>query len=241
MDYTATESIQAQNCATAALKYTASKFGKDLTYKQLAQLVGRSDGATSLKTMKDCVQRRGLYCRAVRTDVQTLRNMSGCRAILYFPGKNHFVALEGIDNQFAWSVDLAKDKFYYRTDINFLGMDWTDGTALLISDRPIQLHGNSTEIAESQLGEIVGGSGYTCTHLLQEYNIILCSQPLPGVCIGTYECYLKRYGCESAPSGSCTDERLCRCAECPCIENPYIPDDCSVTGEWIFFYMWACY
>ena len=241
LDYTATESIQAQNCATAALKYTASKFGKDLTYKQLAQLVGRSDGATSLKAMKDCVQRRGLYCRAVRTDVQTLRNMSGCRAILYFPGKNHFVALEGIDNQFAWSVDLAKDKFYYRTDINFLGMDWTDGTALLISDRPIQLHGNSTEIAESQLGEIVGGSGYTCTHLLQEYNIILCSQPLPGVCIGTYECYLKRYGCESAPSGSCTDERLCRCAECPCIENPYIPDDCSVTGEWIFFYMWACY
>jgi hypothetical protein len=241
LDYAAMERTQTQNCATAALKYTASKFGKDLTYKQLAQLVGRSDGVTSLKTMKDFVQRCGLYCRAVRTDVQTLKNMSGCRAILYFPGKNHFVALEGIDNQFAWSVDLTKDKFYYRTDVNFLDMDWTDGTALLISDCPIQQQGNSTEIAESQLGEIVGGSGYTCTHLLQSYDVIFCSHPLPGYCLGTYECYLTRYGCESATSGSCIDQRLCRCAESPCIVNPYFPELCSVTGEWIFFYMWACY
>lgn len=241
LDYAATESTQAQNCATAALKYTVSQFGKDLTYKLLAQLVSRSDGATSLMEMKNFVQRSGLCCRVVRTDIQTLKNMNGCRAILYFPGRNHFVALEGIDNEFAWSVDLSKDKFYYRTDINFLGMDWTGGTTLLISDRPIQLQGNCTEIADRQLGEIIGGSGYTCTDLLQTYNVIFCSNPLPGICLGTYECYLTRYGCESAQSGSCTEERMCRSAESPCIVNPYDPYNCSVTGEWTFYYMWACY
>ncbi|MGB2861966.1 MAG: cysteine peptidase family C39 domain-containing protein, partial [Sedimentisphaerales bacterium] len=126
LDYAASEGIQAQNCATAALKYAASQLGKDLTYRQLAQL---ADRPTSLDTMKDFVQRSGLYCRAVRTDVQTLKGLSGCQVILHFPKKNHFVALEGIDDEYAWSVDLSKDKFYYRTDLNFLDMDWAEGTA----------------------------------------------------------------------------------------------------------------
>ncbi len=240
LDYAASEGIRAQNCATAALKYAASQLGKDLTYQQLAQLVNRQDGATSLNKMKDFVQRSGLYCRAVRTDVRTLKGLSGCQVILHFPGKNHFVVLEGIDNEYAWSVDLSKDKFYYRTDLNFLGMDWTEGAALLISDRPIQLQGNSTEIADSQLSSIIGGSGYSCTYLLQEYNIIYCSNPLPGICLGMYEGYIRRYGCESAESGTCTEERMVRSAECPCIVDPYNPYGCKITGDWTFYYMWAC-
>jgi hypothetical protein len=240
LDYAATESIQAQNCATAALKYVVSRLGKELTYRQLSQLVNGSDGMTSLGTMKDFVQRLGLYCRAVRTDVQTLKGMSGCQVILHFPKKNHFVALEGIDDEFAWSVDLSKDKFYYRTDLNFLDMDWTDGTALLISDRPIQLQDNITEIADGQLSGLTGGSGYTCTYLLQGYNIIFCSNPIPGICAGTYEAYLTRYGCEAAPGGTCTEERMVRSAESPCIVDPYNPYSCTITGEWTFYYMRAC-
>jgi hypothetical protein len=240
LDYAITESIQAQNCATAALKYAVSRLGKDLTYRQLAQLVNRSDGATSLNAMKDFVQRLGLYCRVVQTDVQTLKSMSGCQVILHFPKKNHFVALEGIDDEFAWSVDLSKDKFYYRTDLNFLDMDWTDGTALLISDRPIQLQGNINEIADSQLSSLTGGYGYTCTYLLQEYNIIFCSNPIVGYCMGMYEGYVTRYGCESAESGTCTEERMVRSAESPCIVDPYNPYSCTITGEWTFYYMRAC-
>lgn len=240
LDYAASEGIQAQNCATAALKYAASQLGKDLTYRQLAQMVDRSGGTTSLNTMRDFTQRCGLYCRAVRTDVQTLKGLSGCQVILHFPKKNHFVALEGIDDEYAWSVDLSKDKFYYRTDLNFLDMDWTEGTALLISDRPIQLQGNSTEIADSQLSNIIGGSGYTCTKLLQEYDILLCSNPSPGICLGYYEAYMKRYGCEPAQSGSCTTERLVRSAETPCIVDPYNPYGCYVTCVWTFYYMRAC-
>jgi hypothetical protein len=240
LDYAASESVQAQNCATAALKYAASKFGRDLTYRQLAQMVDRPGRATSLNTMKDFAERSGLYCRAVRTDVQTLKGLSGCQVILHFPKKNHFVALEGIDDEYAWSVDLSKDKFYYRTDLNFLDMDWTEGTALLISDRPILLRGNVTEIADSQLSSIIGGSGYSCTYLLQEYDIIYCSNPVPGVCLGYYEGYVRRYGCESAESGSCVEERMVRYAETFCIVDPYNPYGCKVTGEWTFYYMRAC-
>ncbi|HUT45001.1 MAG TPA: cysteine peptidase family C39 domain-containing protein [Sedimentisphaerales bacterium] len=240
LDYAASEGVQAQNCATAALKYAASQLGRDFTYRQLAQMVDRPGRATSLNAMKDFAQRSGLYCRAVRTDVQTLKGLSGCQVILHFPKKNHFTVLEGIDNEYAWSVDLSKDKFYYRTDLNFLDMDWTEGTAFLISDRPIQLQGNSTEIADSQLSNIIGGSGYTCTRLLQEYDIIFCMNPVVGECDGYYEGYPTRYGCEAAESGSCVTEMMVRSAEIFCIMDPYDPYNCSVTGDWSFFYMRAC-
>jgi hypothetical protein len=240
LDYAATESVHAQNCATAALKYAASRLGRDLTYQQLAPLVNVSDGTTSLDTMKDFVQRSGLYCRAVRTDVEALKSISGCQVILHFPKKNHFVALEEIDNEYAWTVDLSKDKFYYRTDLNFLDMDWADGTALLISSRPIQLRGNCTDIADGQLGSIVGGSGYTCTRLLQEFDVIFCSMPMPGICVGYYVVYARRYGCEAAQSGTCVETRMVRSAESLCIVDPYNPFGCKVTGEWTFYYMRAC-
>ena len=240
LDYAASESVQAQNCATAALKYAASKFGRDLTYRQLAQMVDRPGNATSLDTMKDFAERSGLYCRAVRTDVQTLKSLRGCQVILHFPKKDHYVALEGIDDEYAWSVDLSKDKFYYRTDLNFLDMDWTEGTALLISDRPIQLQRDSTEIADSQLSNISGGSGYSCTYLLQEYDIIYCANPMVGFCLGYYEGYVRRYGCEPSESGSCVEERLVRSAESPCIVDPYNPFSCYITCEWTFYYMRAC-
>jgi len=240
LDYAASESVQAQNCATAALKYAASQLGRDLTYRQLAQMVDRPGGATSLNTMNDFAERSGLYCRAVRTDVQTLKSLSGCQVILHFPKKDHFVALEGIDDEYAWSVDLSKDKFYYRTDLNFLDMDWSEGTALLISDRPIQLQSSTPEIADSQLDSIIGGSGYSCTRLLQEYNIIFCDNPVVGECDGYYEGYVTRYGCESAESGSCVTQRLVRSAETFCIVDPYNPFACDITGEWTFYYMRAC-
>jgi hypothetical protein len=240
LDYAASEGIQAQNCATAALKYAASKLGRDLSSRQLAQLINRTDGVTSLKAMRDFARRSGLYCRAVQTDVRTLKILSGCQAILHFPEKNHFVVLEGIDNQYAWSVDLSKDKFYYRTDLNFLGMDWPEGTALLISDHPIQVWDNCTEIAESKLGDIIGGSGYTCTRLLQEYNRVYCDSPAVGICLGYYEVYFTRYGCEAAESGSCVNEIMDRMWESPCIVDPYDPWNCTITGEWTVYYMRAC-
>jgi hypothetical protein len=239
LDYAASESVQARNCATAALKYVASQFDRNLTYEQLALMVNSPGRATSLKAIKDFALRCGLYCRAVQTDVQTLKGLSGCQVILHFPGKNHFVVLEGIDDQYAWSIDLSNDKFYFRTDLNFFDMDWKEGTALLISDRPIRLQSSSSEITDSLLDNIIGGSGYSCTKLLQTYNRVLCDQ-IGGECFGYYEVYFTLYGCQAAPSGSCTSQLMDRMWECPCIVDPYYPLFCTITGEWEKHYIPAC-
>ncbi|MHC4203297.1 MAG: cysteine peptidase family C39 domain-containing protein [Planctomycetota bacterium] len=241
LDYAASETVQAQNCATAALKYAAAQLGRNLSYEQLAQLVNMTDGATSLKAIGDFARRCRLYCRAIRTDVQTLKGLSDCQIILHFPGKNHFVVLEGIDNQYAWSIDLSKDKFYYRTDLNFLDMDWSEGIALLISDRPIRLPNNSTEITDSRLSSIIGGSGYMCSKLLQDEYYVYCESPSPGVCLGYYRMYFRRWGCEAAQSGSCTMSRMERYVASPCIPYPYNPLICTITGDLTFYYMRACY
>jgi len=237
--FAASEGTQPQNCATAALKYTASQLGKDVTDQQLAQLVSEPDKTTSLYAMKQFAQGLGLYCRAVKTDIQTLKNLHGCQAILHIPGKKHFIVLEGIDNQYVRSIDLANDKFYYRTGLNLFGMDWTEGTALLISNQPIEIQGNFTEIANTQLQNIIGGAGYSCTRLLQEYNVVFCGW-IFGECWGCYQIYWERWGCEAAPSGSCSSSRMPRYFATPCIIDPYDLDACISTGEYIMRFMWAC-
>jgi hypothetical protein len=235
--YAASESAQPQNCATAALKYVTSQLGKDVTGQQLAQLVNKPDKTTSLYEMKQFAQGMGLYCRAVKTDVQTLKSLHGCKAILHIPGKKHFVVLETIDDKYVWTIDLASNKFYYRTDTDFFGMDWTEGTALLISNSPIV--GEFTEIDNQQLQAITGAAGYSCTRLLQTYNVIFCDY-VGGECGGIYQVYFTRYGCELAETGSCSSTKMIRYKTTPCIEDPYNPDACTGTGEWTCYYMRAC-
>jgi hypothetical protein len=237
LTFAASEGAQPQNCATIAMKYVASQLGREVTDQELAQLVSEPNETTSLYAMKQFAESRGFYCRAVKTDIKTLKGLNGCQVILHIPGKNHFVVLAGIDSDYVWCIDLANDKFFYRTDVDFFGMDWTEGTALLVSNHPIQ--GNFTEIDEDQLNSIIGAAGYACTRLIQTYNVIYCEDVL-GECMGMYQVYYTRYGCEAAPSGSCTGSRMLRCAESPCIVDPYDPLACTVTGEWTCYYMKAC-
>lgn len=237
LTFAASEGTQPQNCATAALKYATSQLGKDVSDKQLAQLVSKSDRTTSLYKLKRFAQDLGFYCRAVKTDIQTLKSLSDNEIILHIPKKNHFVVLGDIDNEYVWNIDLASDKFCYRTDINLLGMDWTEGTALLISSSPIT--SKFIDISDNELRAIIGGSGYTCTNLLQEYDVVYCDE-FGGMCGGDYEKYYTRYGCEAAESGSCSSSRMIRCKESPCIEDPYYPWHCDITGEWTSYYMRAC-
>jgi hypothetical protein len=235
--YVASEGTQSQNCATAALKYVASRLGKNVTDKQLASLVSEPNSATNLYQMKQFVQELGLYCRAVKTDIKTLKSLSGCQVILHIPGKKHFVALGAIDDKYVWTVDLSGRKFYDRTDVGFFPMDWTDGTALLISNSPIA--GEFTEIDNQQLQTMTGAAGYSCTRLLQGYNIVDCGEA-GGFCGGVYEEFYTRYGCESAATGSCSSTKMIRYATIPCIEDLYYPLGCTVDGEWTCYYMRAC-
>jgi len=235
--FASSQGTHTQNCATAALKYALSKLGKNVSQAELSQLVSGTTGSTSLAAMKQFAQDLGLYCRAVKADIKTMQNLKDCQAILHLPGKNHFVVLEAVDDQYVWTVDLAANKFYDRTDTSFFDMDWTDGTTLLISKQPIQ--GDFNEIIGNQLANIIGGAGYSCTKLLQEYNVIFCSY-IGGLCGGAYEEYYERWGCEAAASGSCTSSKMLRYKESPCIEDPYDPDACTVTGVWTCYYMRAC-
>jgi hypothetical protein len=235
----ASEGTQPQNCATIAMKYALSQLGKHVTDGQLARLVSDPDKTTSLHSMKEFAQGLGLYCRAVKTDIQTLKNLYGCEVILHIPGKNHFVVLGYVDGAYVWTIDLASNKFLYHTDADFFGMDWTEGTALLVSSQPVQIQGRFTEIDDARLHNIIGGLGYACTNLLQEYNVIFCSYT-GGLCWGYYEEYYTRYGCAAAESGSCSASRMLRYKESPCINDPYNPYACYITGEWRFYYMRAC-
>ncbi|MGB8225746.1 MAG: cysteine peptidase family C39 domain-containing protein [Sedimentisphaerales bacterium] len=233
--YVANEGVQMQNCATAALKYVASKLGKNIPDQQLTELVNEPNQDTSLSQMKQFAQSVGLFCCAVKTDIKTLKSLKSCKAILYIPGKKHFVVLESIDDKYVWTVDISSSNFYYHTDINFFDMDWTDGIALLVSNNPIA--DKFTEINDSKL-QTIFGIGYSCTRLLQDYYVVYCDY-IAGMCGGWYEEHYTRYGCQSG-TGSCPTSTMIRYKESPCVIDPYDPLACDVTGEWTCYYMRAC-
>ncbi|MGA2322989.1 MAG: cysteine peptidase family C39 domain-containing protein [Sedimentisphaerales bacterium] len=226
-----------RNCATIATGYVASELGVTISDKDLASLVNQTSGTTSMYDMEYFLQGFGFYCRAVRTNIDTLKNLNGCKAILYFPGRSHYVVVDRVDDRYVWITDLSSAKFYDHTEISFFDMDWTDGTALLVSKQPIQ--GDFNEISSGQLADITGGSGYSCTKLLQNYNVIFCSY-VDGLCGGKYYEYYTRYGCETADSGSCSSTKMVKFVSTPCINDPDIPEACNVTGVWTYYYMMAC-
>jgi len=234
LTYAAAQGSRRQNCATAALQYLAAQFGKPVSRSALEGLV-RADGGTNLYDLKRLAQSQGLYCRAVKTDLADLQSLGDVKAILHLPGQNHFVALQGMDEQDVWLVDLSSRTFFYRQSVDFFPMAWPDGTALLVSNRPI--HGSFTDLSDTQLLNFVGGSGWACNQLLQESCVYYCETYLTG-CSGSVSVYYERWGCGWAESGSCSDETMVGGMDTPCYTDNYY--DCTVTGEWFYFYMSAC-
>ena len=233
--YVTSENMQSRNCATAALKYAALQLGKNVTDKQLANLVSGPDGTTNLYQIKQLTQGLGLYCRAVKTNIQTLKRLSGCQVILHIPGKKHFVVLEAIDDKYVWTIDLASRKFYDRTDIDFFSMDWADGTALIISNNIIK--GDFAEIGERDLGDITGAAGYQCNRLRQIDGQVKCDD-IADECAGSCLVFWERWGCGPAESGSCSQTKFPRFERSLCIEcGPYC---CTNSDEWIMYYIQAC-
>ncbi|MFA5784326.1 MAG: cysteine peptidase family C39 domain-containing protein, partial [Phycisphaerae bacterium] len=173
LSFDAKDGTQPQNCATASMKYALGRMGIYVGDSQLAALVETPDNSTSLYAMKRFAQDLGLDCRAVKTDLEAIKNMGGCQIIFYFPGKKHFVAMESVDGEYVRIVDLTSEKFYYRADSSFFDMDWTTGIALVISDKTIE--GDLVELDSEELYNTKGAvDGYSCTRLIQNYNIIYC-------------------------------------------------------------------
>ena len=237
LEYAANQGLQPQNCATAALKYTAGRLGKDVADAQLAELVTEPNEDTTLFAVKQFAEGLGLYCRAVITDINTLQVLEDCQVILHIPGKKHFVVLESIDSSFVRIVDLASDKFYYRISTDFFDMDWTAGVALLISNGPIG--GDFAEIGDSELNNFVGASGgYACDSIIQEEGYIGCVDI--GGCDGNCYVWFTMLGCISVESGYCNLTWMVRGAKSPCEEKIEDPLACTVTEEWTYYWIRAC-
>jgi hypothetical protein len=226
-----------RNCATVATGYVASEFGVTIPDADLALMVNQAAGTSNMSDIKFFLQGSGFYCRTVKTNIDTLKNLNSCKAILYFPGKKHFVVVDHVDDRYIWTIDLSSGKFYDRTEISFFDMDWTDGTALLVSKQPIQ--GDFNEISSDQTVNIVGGGGYSCTRLFQIQNTIPCSQDANS-CGGKQYEYSTRYGCEAADSGSCSSTRMLKFMTSPCAQNTEYPEFCDATGPWTSYFMMAC-
>jgi len=233
---------QTQNCATAAMKYISAQLGKNIAGQQLAELINDPNEGTSLHQLQQFARRLGFYCLAVKTDIQTLRTLKPRQVILHLPGPNHYVVLEHIDDEYIWLIDLDSNKFYYRTRLDVFDLDWTDGTALLISDEPLYLQTSPTELNGDQMREIIGGSPkYSCSDLIQEEDIVFCPEPVGGLCGGRYRKLHNLWGCEpNDMGGSCTGTGMVGNESSPCINDPKYPWECIITGEWYSQYIRAC-
>jgi hypothetical protein len=223
-----------KNCATAVLQQAALELGKSIPDSALARLVGEG-GRTNLYDMMRLAQSQGLFCQAVKTDLAALKNLDGVKAILHIPGKGHFVLLNEVTDQDVWLTDLSSKKFYYRQNIDFFPMDWSEGTALLLSTRPIS--SRPGVLSDATLATLAGGAGYACNSLMQEYATYGCDDSYTG-CNGSVTVYFERWGCGSAPSGSCSTQDMESSMDSPCRSSE--EDDCSITGEWYYGYISAC-
>jgi hypothetical protein len=230
--YAAAEGRQPQNCATAAVDYVTSRLGKAVPSDTLASLV-QPNGQTTLYDMKQLVQSLGLCCKAVQTDLATLQNLGPVKAILHIPGRNHFVVLDSADDRHVQIVDLSDRKFCYNDDADCFRQQWSQGLVLLVSATPIA--DSRPSINDARLMTILGGSGYACTKLIQTEHWYYCSDP----CAGYFTYYWKRWGCEGAESGTCTNQILVRYQYETCLPDPI--SDCLGAGDWVYAYMLACH
>ncbi len=234
LTHVATKAKKPRNCATAALEHAAARLGKSIPDSLLARLV-RPDGQTTLYDLKQAAKGLGLHCRAVAADIGTLRGLSDCVAILHLPAKNHFVVLDRVDDRYAWLVDLSSSRFYYRMSVDLMPLDWPEGTALLLSNRPIKAA--LKDLSDSTLASVVGAQdGWACTEVIQEWYYIPCTFTADG-CTGYFRQFYLRYGCALSPGGSCPEGAYYRMVKCPCLSDPV--QECAL-GEPIFYYIRAC-
>ena len=231
-----TKDSQGQNCATVALKYVLERFGKYVTDQDLSKLVSGPSRSTSLYALRQFVQELGLHCLAVKTDIQTLKNLKNCQTILHLPRANHYVVFEYIDDKYVWLIDLDSNKFFYRTKLKDFGLTWSEGTALLITDKPLDPDPNDTLINDNELNNIIGSTeggitNFSCKDRIQRGRIITCDEMMEGICASVYRQYWQRCGCMEDEQGSgCWAVTITGVKSCPCVEDVEDPGNCTNRG-----------
>jgi len=234
-----------QNCATAVMKYVSRQLGKDVTEQKLTELINEPNEGTSLYELQKFAQELDLHCLAVKTDLASLKDLNGCKAILHLLKPDHYVVLEYIDNKYVWITDLDRNKFFYRMGIDEFNPDWREGTALLVSNEPLEFTGSFTQLSDEQLGKIVGGAPTFSCNLIRPQGLFDGCVKIAGgsICTLVYREYAALLACEpNSLGGSCHGQAVYDSAESPCInkvdsDNPNI---CDVTGEWYLRYTRGC-
>lgn len=229
-----------QNCGSVAASHLLTEYGSDASDAELISLVDDASGDTSLYQIRQLLQDKGLHCVAVKTNIKTLRTLNNCRALIHLPEKKHFVVLDRIDSKHVWLIDLDRQTFYHTLAINEFKQQWA-GITLLVSNQPLSPGREDVPIQDPMLKRIKGSADYSCTKLIQEYRVIQCPSPVRGTCGGRYEMYYSRYGCEQTDdSGFCSGTGVVGSVYSECIEDPFNPGLCTVTGSWTSRYMRAC-
>lgn len=237
-----------QNCAVSALRYVIESLGANISDSNFAAEVNEVntvEGGTSLLAMQQFVSRAGLQSLAIRTDVRHLSDAADYKTILYLPWNKHYVVFSHIENDNVWVIDLANYKFCYSLPFRKFISSGTEANSvvLLVSDKAIDVRGKYTEISSEELATITGSSepGYSCTELIQAYDIGWCEPGIGVACWGRYTIWYNRYGCkEDESGGECESMDLVGSVFTICIEDPYYPGSCTHNGYWYPKYIRAC-
>jgi hypothetical protein len=229
IEIASTDKTLGRNCATMAMKHVLEQLGKNVTDQELAGLVSEPNKSTNLYALQQFARDSGLHCHAVKTNIQALKNLKGCQAILHLPRANHYVVFEYINDKYVWVIDLDSNKFFYRTKLKDFGRNWSAGTALLISDKPLDADPNNTPINDSELYKITGSTeggipNFSCSDRIQAGDAFFCPGRINGNCFGANVMIWQLCGCKEDPNGTgCLSESLAAVVTTPCVESTEFP------------------
>lgn len=240
---TSAEQTEPANCATAAFSHIARKFAKNVSHERITGLVQSENHKTNLAAFKTALEEIGLECMAVTTDIDNLGKFANSVKIVHLPAHNHYVIVDRIEPDAVWIIDLLNRKFYWKKQLSEFLMEWTEGTALLVSDKPIELPADCrfNYLNPLQLSVIQGGdyTGYSCTDKIQDYQHVLCPHPVGFMCSGQYYKFYERYGCkQDAGGGTCVGQMMVGYEFTQCIDR--LQGGCTITGIWESRYIRAC-
>ena len=226
-----------QNCASASLKYVCDKLGVNQSFTDLTKLVHGREKTTTLLQMQQYADSIGLNSAAVKTDIQTLKDLGDYQVIVHLPQQNHFVVLGEMDGRYVRLIDLSSNRFYYRQSIERFNSVW-DGTAMLVTKGSVSARGNLAKIDNGSLKRIVGAcSGEQCTTSCSSSGDSGCVE-VAGDC-GGHTITFSRTCCGSAESGNCSESSMIYKKHEDCETDP-IEGGCEGQGDWESFTMQAC-
>lgn len=237
-----------RNCARAAVQLLKHRFASAvLPDTEPAAAAASIDDLTSLYEVKQTLEQAGLYCLAVQTDIETLRQtLPNCGVIVHLPNQKHYLIVDRIDSRFVWTIDLSSRKFYWKWKIADFVRDWKDGTALLVADAPTRLPTQIQTLSPMRLYEILGGDGaqyenYSCTQEIQKDDWIPCPMPMGGfLCYGLLYVFYPRFGCvEDENGGFCEGRPMGGIDVTQCVNDPFEYGSCLIT-DWHTTYIRAC-